>query len=156
MKGMRAQHRRRAAAALCALVWLLGIEVLPNLHLAFHDPSTHTHTPAGMIVTVTFGEPAHTHAAGSIHSHDAADRAIELASAADRARHNDKLAIDVALVVHDATGLAHRATALHAPAAPLLAPLPAVRLVTNVIASPVGRACVAFVATSDARGPPAA
>lgn len=152
---MRAQHRRRAYAALCALVWLIGIEVLPNLHLASHEASTHEHTTAGMIVTVTFGTATHAHD-GSVHAHDAADRAAELANAAARGQHRDRIAIDDPVSTHVASGLAHHATALHAPPLPPLAPLPAVQLVTNVIVLPVGRACVAFVATADARGPPAA
>jgi hypothetical protein len=156
MKGMRAQHRRRRAfATIACLLWLLGVEVLPNLHLASHDESTHEHTPAGMIVTVTFGAAAHAHD-GSVHSHDAADRAAELARHAEREQHRDQLAIDDPVSAHVASGLAHRALALHAPPPPLLAPLPVVRLVTNAIAVPVGRASVAFVATADARGPPAA
>jgi hypothetical protein len=153
MKGMRAQHRRRVIATITCLLWLLGIEVLPNLHLASHDASTHNHTPAGMIVTVTFGTAAHAHD-GSVHSHDAADRAAELTRQAAREQHRDELAIDDPVSTHVASGLAHRGLALHAPPPPLLAPLPVVQLVSNVIALPLGRVDVAFVATADARGPP--
>jgi hypothetical protein len=155
MKGMRAQHRRRAVATIMCLLWLLGIEVLPNLHLASHDASTHEHTPAGTIVTVTFGTAAHAHD-GTVHSHDAADRAAELTRQAAREQHRDELAIDGPVSTHVASGLAHHAVALHAPPPPLLAPLPVVQLVTNVVSLPAGRVDVAFVATADARGPPAA
>ena len=147
--------RRRAFAAITCLLWLLGVEVLPNLHLASHDASTHEHAPSGMIVTVTFGTATHAHD-GSVHSHDAADRAAELTKATAAERSRDELAIDDPVSTHTATGLAHHATALHAPPPPLLAPLPVVRLVTNVNALPAGRVDVAFVATADARGPPAA
>lgn len=146
MKGMRAQHRRRVVATIACLLWLLGVEVLPNLHLASHDASTHEHTPAGTIVTVTFGSAPHAHD-GSVHSHDAADHAAE---------RRDELAIDDPVSTHVASGLAHRAIALHEPPPPLLAPLPVVQLVTNVVALPAGRVDIAFVATTDARGPPAA
>lgn len=155
MKGVRAQHRRRAVAALCTLLWILGIEVLPGIHLATHDAATHEHTPTGMIVTVTFGTATHAHD-GTVHAHDAADRAAEITKAAARKRHRDQLAIDDPISTHVASGLAHHAAALHAAPPPLLAPLPAVRLVTNAITVPVGRVSVAFVATADARGPPAA
>lgn len=155
MKGMRTQHRRRAFAMITCLLWLLGVEVLPNLHLAAHDAATHEHTAAGTIVTVTFGTAAHAHD-GSVHSHDAADRAAELTRTAAREHHRNELAIDDPISAHVASGLAHHAVALHAPPPPLLAPLPVVQLVTNVVALPVGRVAVAFVATADARGPPAA
>ena len=158
MKGMRAQRRRRVFAAITCLLWLLGVEVLPGVHLASHDASTHDHTPAGTIVTVTFGTAAHAHD-GSVHSHDAADRAAELTRQAardeHRDEHRDELAIDGAVSRHVASGLAHHAVALHAPPPPLLAPLPVVQLVTNVVALPLGRVDVAFAATADARGPPA-
>ncbi len=154
MKGMR-QHRRRVFAMITCLLWLLGVEVLPNLHLATHDASTHEHTPSGTIVTVTFGTAMHAHD-GSVHAHDAADRAAELTRQAAREQHRNELAIDGPVSRHVASGLAHHAVALHAPPPPLLAPLPVVQLVTNVVALPVGRVDVAFVATADARGPPAA
>jgi len=154
MKGMRAQHRRRALAAMTCLLWILGVEVLPALHLALHDTATHEHAPSGMIVTVTFGATTHAHD-GTVHAHDAADHAAKL-TRTERSPRRDQLAIDEPRSGHVASGLAHRATALHAPPPPLLAPLPVVRLVTNVIASPAGRVAVAFVATADARGPPAA
>lgn len=137
------------------LLWLLGVEVFPNLHLSSHDATTHAHTPAGTIVTVTFGAATHAHD-GSVHSHDAVDRAAELTRQAADEHHRDELAIDDPISTHVASGLAHRAVALHAPPSPLLAPLPVVQLVTNVVALPVGRVAVAFVATADARGPPAA
>lgn len=155
MKGMRAQHRRRAVAMITCLLWLLGVEVLPALHLSSHDPTTHEHTPAGMIVTVTFGTATHAHD-GSLHSHDAADRAGELSRQAAREQRRNELAIDGPVSRHVASGLAHHAVALHAPAPPLLAPLPVVQLVTDVVALRAGRVDVAFVATADARGPPAA
>jgi len=137
------------------LLWLVGIEVLPNLHLASHDDSTHTHVPSGMIVTVSF-ESTHSHD-GTVHSHDAADDAAERTVAEQRTHHRrDQLAIDVPLSAHAATGIAHHALALHSPPPPLLAPLPVVHLVSNLIALPAGRVHVAFVATADARGPPVA
>ena len=124
-------------------------------HLASHDASTHEHTPAGMIVTVTFGTATHAHD-GTVHAHDAADRAAELATEAERDERRDQLAIDDPISAHVASGLAHRAIALHGAPASLLSPLPVVQLVTNVLAAPVARASVAHVATADARGPPAA
>jgi len=157
MRAMRiTARRRRAFAIVTCLLWLVGIEILPNLHLATHDDTTHTHGPTGMIVTVSFGAPAHAHDDGSIHSHDAADHAADLTRQADRERHRDQLALDNPVSTHAAGGLAHHALALHSPPPPLLAPLPVVRLVSSQIALPAGRVGIAFVATADARGPPVA
>ena len=59
--------RRRLALA-AALLWLLGIELLPNLHVALHDDlAPHTHVAGGIVFTVTYGEPIHVHPDGTIH-----------------------------------------------------------------------------------------
>ncbi len=46
-----AQRRRRWFAATACVLWLLGVEVLPDLHLAFHADD-HTHGADGTIVRV--------------------------------------------------------------------------------------------------------
>lgn len=62
-RGRRTWHRR-AFAATAALLWLLGVEVLPNLHLATHQHD-HTHAVDGSIVQLGHAheasEPPHAH-----------------------------------------------------------------------------------------------
>jgi hypothetical protein len=54
--------RRRAIAAMVGALWLLAVEVLPGLHLAFHD-GDHTHLRDGSIVSW------HVHDSGHPHGH---------------------------------------------------------------------------------------
>jgi hypothetical protein len=50
------------------VLWLLGVELLPDLHLAFHDDRDHTHAADGTIVRVEH-ERGHGHGRGHGHSH---------------------------------------------------------------------------------------
>jgi len=124
-------------------MWLLGVEVLPNLHLAAHHHD-HTHAAGGAIVWSLdhdddHGDAAHHHAA------DAAD--------ADPA--SDQLAIDHRPADrHQAGGLAHHAAALHQPPPPLLAPVAIERVAWRIDAAIEGRPYSTGTTRPAARGPP--
>lgn len=159
---------RRTYAALVGVLWLLGIEVLPNLHLALHE-RPHTHAADGTVVIVTFDRDAepHRHADGTVHSHEATSAGIERSArdgrsardAGTRAMHRSHtgvLAIDHAPDTHVAAGLAHHATALHAAPPPVIDAIAIDRIATEARSRETGRDVVAIVTTRDARGPPAA
>jgi hypothetical protein len=138
--------RRRLAIAAC-LLWLLGVEVLPAVHQATHASlAPHRHDAGGMIVTVTFGEPTHRHADGTIHSHSDAPP-TKRRHRDDRSRVRDDLG-------HDAAGLAHHATALSAAAPPLTRPLPIDRRPWLVQPRTARVLVSATVPAAAARGPP--
>lgn len=169
MMPRRSPRRRRALAAVACLLWLLGVEVLPNLHLATHDDATpHVHTPGGMIVTVSFGATAHRHADGSVHAHaepdgDLAEHAEPTADDDEKREERDErdereaqLAFDTPPDLHVAAGLAHRALALHDPPPPELEPVAPTRHVTLAIALVEDHPGYATPRTASARGPPRA
>lgn len=129
--------RRRLALACCVL-WFVGLELLPNLHLAFHDRvGDHVHTADGIVFTVTYGEVAHVHADGTVHR-------------PGKARPNR----DGVHKVHDDGGLAHHAAWLVPAAPPIDRPLPIVRrpLYATVQHEVLLRSLDPLAAT--ARGPP--
>jgi len=72
----RSQLGRRRVAVLACLVWLFGVELLPDLHLALHDRiGAHVHdgdapitTSGGLTVRVHRTTTAHLHA-GAEHQH---------------------------------------------------------------------------------------
>ncbi len=156
----RSVQRLRAWAAYCALLaWLLGLEVLPNLHLWHHDATGHTHDSAGTIVSVRFGPAveltAHWHRDGEYHDptanqlhhevhrrgHDARDHATMQAPNRDGSGHY-------------AAGLAHRATAI--AAAPAMPQLPN-RSVLRDVEIALREAATLYVGDAlapSARGPP--
>lgn len=114
---VRTQRRARLAVLAC-VIWLLGVEVLPALHEATHaSAAPHRHIADGLVVTVSFDEPAHRHADGTIHTHTAQDAPPARKPARDR---RSRVRDDVP----HAGGLAHHATALIAAAPPLTSPLP--------------------------------
>ncbi len=135
---------RRTYAALLCFVWLLGVEVLPNLHLAGHDEKPHTHSVDGTIITVSFDAVAHSHD-GVVHSHAAKKRTAR-----------GVLAIDVAPDSHAAQGLAHHAAALLSSPLPIVDVVRIDRVDTHDEHRETGRAAFAPSATRDARGPPSA
>ncbi|MGE0399978.1 MAG: hypothetical protein AB7T06_24900 [Kofleriaceae bacterium] len=140
---------RRTYAALLCFVWLLGIEVLPNVHLLSHaSGAPHQHATDGTVITVSFESTTHSHD-GVTHSH-----AKPQAPKAKRKAHRDVLAIDRVPDLHAAAGLAHRAAALHEPPPVILDAIAIERIATDIIDLATGRDSVSFVATADARGPP--
>jgi hypothetical protein len=140
---------RRTYAALLCFVWLLGIEVLPNVHLHSHADHAHEHAADGTVITVSFEFTEHSHD-GISHSH--AEAHEKPAKKKKKAR--DILAIDRVPDLHAATGLAHRALALHEAPPVVLDAIAIDRVATDIIDIATGRETVAFVATADARGPP--
>jgi hypothetical protein len=151
------RHRRWLAATAC-LLWLLGVEVLPNLHLAFHTDD-HTHDADGTIVVVAAhgAEHAAAHAAERDHDH-LHDRAAADHGARPRARRDrtdGPATIDLAPSAHAAAGVAHRAIALHRPPPPLLEPLAVLRAAWQVEHRPVSQLHDSLRARPNARGPPA-
>jgi len=148
------RHRRRATFAVAACVlWLLGVEVLPNVHLATHE-ADHTHQADGTIVRVSFGG-THSHGGGVIHAdHDDHDFDAVDHDADHHEKRSDQLAIDVP--AHGAAGIAHRAVALHQPPPPELAPIAVDRLVWRDQLPPTDHELDRSAIQPQARGPPAA
>jgi hypothetical protein len=144
---------------LAGVLWLLGVEVLPNLHLALHDARAHTHAADGTIIVTTFDRDAepHRHADGTVHSHAATDDGLARDA---HTRHHDRrsrpgvLAFDHAPDSHAATGLAHHATALCSAPPPIADALPVDRVEAICRHTRTGRSDVASITTRDARGPP--
>lgn len=168
MRGRR--HRRRRAFALSvAVLWLLAVELLPNLHLAFHHDD-HTHRDGAIVATrrpLVVVSNGHTHAGD--HDHDGAaadhqhgDRVAELEARllaheqqAPRRRRTPQLAFDEAPSGHTAGGIAHRDLALQQPPPPLLVPVSAPHADLWVHAVPVDRPFSVDTRRPTARGPPA-
>ena len=132
-------RRSRIALAL-VVVWLAGIEVLPNLHLALHDQlGAHTHVGDATVFVAS-----HRHADGTVH---------ELRRIA-RAASGDRLAHLAAALAHGRHSFAHHTAAMKSSSPPMVAPLPVDRPLLLV-------AAIAEVAPSSrlharpcARGPP--
>jgi hypothetical protein len=124
-------QRQRVLAILACMLWLLGVEAFPAIHLAHHE-ADHSHDAMGTIVH--HGDHDHT-------APTAPKRDLE------------QLAIDHPVEPgHQADGIAHHAVALHQPAPPQL---PAViRIATaDTFALALISAGARIVATA-ARGPP--
>lgn len=99
------------------LLWLLGVEVLPALHEGTHaSTAPHQHDAGGMVVTVSFDEPAHRHADGSVHVHEAG---VSDRTKLRRTEGVTRLSEDLP---HGADGLAHHAAAIHEAAPPVTEP----------------------------------
>ncbi|MEJ7601079.1 MAG: hypothetical protein WKG01_24460 [Kofleriaceae bacterium] len=150
MAGRTTSGRRRATFALTACVlWLLGVEVLPNLHLSSHD-ADHTHEPDGTIIRVSFSS-THTHADGTVHGdHDDRERARK-----PRRETRDQLALDVPSS-HAASGIAHHALGIHQPPPPVVDPMAVDRLVWRDPRTPADHALDRTATRPQARGPPVA
>ena len=138
-------HRRRGFAIIAALLLLLGFEVLPNLHLAFHD-ADHTHAHDGSIV---LARAAHGHH----HDHGDADHHHDVDAGRDRSK-KPVLAFDHAPHGHTAAGLAHRLTAWQQPPAPVIAPVATPDPQRWTHAAPRALCTLRSIRTCDARGPP--
>ena len=152
------------------MLWLVCVELLPNLHLAFHDDD-HTHASDGSIVLVVGRTRLHDHVhAADAAPHDHADaHHSELAyptdaepAVADRphahapVRSRPRLAFHDPAIDHAAAGLAHRALALHQPPPPAIAPIAVPRASWWVIGTPIVRTDEPSLARPTARGPPIA
>jgi hypothetical protein len=141
------QRYRRAYAVIAALLWLVGVEVIPNVHLAYHaDDHTHDAT-SGAIVRVTFAQ--HAHDDGTVHAHAAE-------SGPKRTNREHAILDDEVPSGHAAAGLAHRAAALHQPPPPALAPIEVPPNEHRIAAAPAARLASRSLARPAARGPPVA
>jgi hypothetical protein len=145
-------------ALVACVLWLAGFEVLPWLHVAFHDElAPHIHAADGTIIRVSFtdaGGATHRHADGSVHR-DRDDRPIGAPPARGRHRPDRPTGPSYALD-HGAGSLAHHGVAVVPAAAPLHTPLPVhVRPVVVALAS-TSAPIEPSVPVASARGPPAA
>jgi hypothetical protein len=145
-----AQRRRRWFAAAACLLWLLGVEVLPGLHLGLHADD-HTHGEDGTI-------HAAAHDQDRDHDHGPGARRDELRPRGEGGwsdRAGPVAALDDAPSAHAAAGLAHHAIALHRPPPPLLEPLPVLRAAWRLEHAPTRPLHDTQRARPNARGPPA-
>lgn len=159
-----ATPRRRLALALC-VAWLLGVELLPDLHLAMHDRlAAHDHGagPGGdgaPLVYVHLDPTWHSHGDGA-HRHDGAAH-HGAPGPASPARHGinapDTGPPDHGTAPrHGAHSLAHRALAIASPPPAIVEPLPIARLEVPTAAVVARRVTVAPPPPPAARGPPRA
>jgi hypothetical protein len=118
------------------MLWLLGVEVAPAIHLARHHED-HTHDANGAVVV------EHQHG-GHAHHHRV------------RRSHptRPQLAIDEPRSAHHAAGFAHHAVALHDPPPPILEPIEVARVAIDVEHVLTDRPASSMLAEPKARGPP--
>lgn len=141
------------------MAWLLGLELLPNLHLWHHDPAGHNHASTGMIVTVRFGPTVeltpHWHRDGGYHDPVSTRSRVQAHAPGQQHRHHAMLqAPHRDGSDHVATGLAHRATAL--AAAPAMVPIPIRSVLRDVELAlrTSSTLCALDALAPSARGPP--
>jgi hypothetical protein len=152
-----ATSRRRRLAVMACLVWLLGVEVLPDLHLATHawlpahqhDGDAPNSTELAMTVhaeTTAAAAAAHAHD-GVLHRHGAAQH---------RGRDQDDLEGSERAPApgHGQQSLAHHALALAAPAPAILHPLPVDHVVVPLDHAVAQLVAIAPPPDAAARAPP--
>jgi hypothetical protein len=138
MNGSHRHRQRHAFALVTCVLWLLGVEVLPNLHLAHHH-GDHTHAADGTLVALHDHDDDHDHARGAVDDHD----------------EDGPPALDhLPRSHHRAGGVSHHAVALHRPPPPLLAPAPVARAVWRLEATLDDAPRSAALARPTSRGPP--
>ncbi|MCW5809250.1 MAG: hypothetical protein KIT31_43250 [Deltaproteobacteria bacterium] len=102
VRGLHTMRRRRTAAWVVGLLWVLAVEVLPNLHLLAHHRD-HTHDTSGAIVEIELHRDAprhhhdHSHptAVAHDHGHVAHPTAAQaVAGHGDGNRHHHHAAVD--------------------------------------------------------------
>jgi hypothetical protein len=142
MGGRRTRRTAPALALIAAVLWLVGVELVPNLHLALHD-SLAAHSHEG---DTTVFSP-HRHADGSEH------RVVMRAGHRVHTRSAHDLALQLE---HGAHSLAHHAAALQPAPAPVLAPLPIDRRPTEAAQIAIIEPSSRVVPRATARGPPLA
>ncbi len=158
----RSQLARRRLAAIASLVWLVGFEVLPNLHLAWHDRmGAHHHdgdAPASDALTVRVHARGSS-AEASLHVHDGAVHRHDLAvhDAAGFVDH-DAVAGDRGAprtpLGHGQHSLAHRSLAFASPPPVLVHPLPVDHVVVPVAHAVAQLVAIAPPPEAAARAPP--
>jgi hypothetical protein len=132
--------------ALLIFLWLLGTEVVPNLHLATHVDD-HTHEANGTLVS-------HGNDDELERLHQLAHERSGRPCSHKKQREQNRLAFD--RVPHAANGIAHHATALLDPPPPITTPVAVLHAETWRHAEPTERITSAPAARHSARGPPIA
>jgi hypothetical protein len=145
--------RRRQIAIVAAFLWLLGIEVLPNVHLGTHD-GHHTHAVDGTIIVARVDHADADAELERLHqlAHQQAGTKCLHRSKPQR----DQLAYHAPTSGHAANGIAHRATALLDPPPPLTTPATTPEPDAWLHAEPHARPSIAHATRPNARGPPIA
>jgi hypothetical protein len=139
---MGGRRTARVIALVAALLWVTGVELVPNLHLALHASlAAHTHEGDTTVFT------PHHHADGSEH------RVVMRAGHRVHARSAHDLALELE---HGAHALAHHAMALQPAPAPILVPLPIDRRPTLTPEIAIIEPSSRVVPRAMARGPPSA
>jgi hypothetical protein len=165
----RARARQRRLAVAACLLWLLGHQVLPDLHLATHAwlaPHQHEGDTPRRVLTVTFADgarasaaPAHRH--GTV-EHRHAARTAPATPAVPAAPGGGPTIGDPAErsagpdLGHGGRSLAHRTLAIAAPAPAVVAPAPASWHLWHERIDVADGASWRPVIAAAARGPPAA
>ena len=149
---MRGHNRRyrQAFAVTAALLWLLGVEVLPNLHLGTHDRHQHTHSADGSIVAHADDADAELERLHQLAHRQAGTKCLH------KKPQRDRLAYHAPVSGHAAAGIAHHATALLDPPPPITTPASVPHAETGRFAAPTARTAIAHAARPSARGPPVA
>jgi hypothetical protein len=127
-------------------LWLLGTQVLPNLHLGTHR-ADHTHDANGFIVSHSDDDELER-------LHQLAHERSGRPCSHEKPRKQNQLAFD--RVPHAAAGLAHHANALLDPPPPITSPVAAPHVETWRHAEPNARVSSTHAARPSARGPPIA
>ena len=139
---MGGRRTARTLALVAALLWVAGVELVPNLHLALHTSlAAHSHDGD----TTVFAP--HRHADGSEH------RVVMRAGHRVRTHGARDLALELE---HGAHSLAHHAAALQPAPAPILTALPIDRRPTVAPEIAISEPSSRVVPRATARGPPPA
>jgi hypothetical protein len=104
----RRDVRRRRLASVALLLWLLGLEILPNVHLSQHAGSAlHVHDASGIVVRVMLGDPEsmpHRHRDGQVHASTMSATAVSTSlPSTQRVKKHSDVGLE-----HGAGSLAHR------------------------------------------------
>ncbi len=136
------------------MLWLLAVELLPNLHLATHD-GHHTHAHDGSIVS-THVDPDQDTELERLHQLAHAQSGRPCTHAKRPKPQRDLLAFQRAPQGHAAAGIAHRGVALLDPPPPITTPLATPVAESWQHAAPNDVIGHAPIAVAIARGPPLA
>lgn len=130
--------RRARLALVVATLWVAGFEVLPWLHVAFHDSlPEHVHVQGGTVYKVSLDSQTHRHADGTVHR-----------------SHGPRRGAPGVALDHGADALAHHAVAAIPAPPPILCPLPVDLRPTLVEPASLDSLASLTVPTAAARGPP--
>ncbi len=132
-------------AILACVLWLVGFELMPWMHVAFHDQvGAHHHDASGAIIRDDVAVGAHHH-----HGSE-----LEADASPTGAAHTDAHTRIASALAHGQHSLAHHGVALNAPAPLVTRPLPVDRQVTIVAAIASPDPVTPLCARPKARDPP--